>query len=83
MLRGTVGALKTQLAAARAACTAAEAASQRATAETLSLQSELEKVRHHMPRLLQSGCCPKSRRLLACANACFHVMRLWLRSEKR
>jgi hypothetical protein len=50
MLRGTLGALETQLAAVRAACTAAEAASQRATAETLSLQSELEKVRHHMPR---------------------------------
>ena len=44
MLRGTVAALETQLAALRAASTAAEAVSARATAETLSLQSELEKV---------------------------------------
>ena len=47
MLRGTVAALETQLSSVRTACTAAEAASQRATAETVTLQSELEKVRNH------------------------------------
>ena len=73
MLRGTVAALETQLAALRAACTAAEAVSARATAETLSLQSELEKVPPwHINIMHQKGCSAKTAVMscMACAGRC-------------
>ncbi len=61
MLRGTVRALETQLAALRGACTAAETVSTRATAETLSLQSELEKVIFwNVNSIFQKGCSARS-----------------------